>query len=139
MPDFCWAIPFTAKNNWQGDVLGLAVYPHPLAEQEVAKHFKHWFKDKSFLFARESKPVALYVFDEKNGEKVMDHSGRGNDLHIPPKMKILTKKILSFPWNRLKFNTEFFEDVMINLMGFIPLGFFLNATLIKAWKKFGET
>ncbi len=116
------------KNSWKGDVLGLAVYPHPLAEQEVAKHFKHWFKDKSLLFAIESKPVALYVFDERNDEKVIDHSGRGNDLHIPPKMKILTKKILAFPWNRLKFNTEFFEDVMINLMGFIPLGFFLNAT-----------
>jgi len=120
------------KHNWQGDVLGLAVYQHPLAEQEVAKHFKHWFKDKSLLFAIESKPVALYVFDEKHGEKVMDRAVGNFDVHIPSKMKVLNKKILSFSWSRLKFNTEFFEDVMINLIGFIPLGFFLNATFVKA-------
>ena len=119
------------KNSWKGDVLGLAVYRHSLFDRDVATHFKHWFKEGSFLFEKQYKPFMLYVFDEKNGQKVMDRSVGNIDFHIPSKMKILNKKMLSFSWNRLKFNTEFFEDVMINLMGFIPLGFFLNATFAK--------
>jgi VanZ family protein len=126
------------KNNWRGDVLGLAVYPHPLSEKEVANHFKHWLKNKSFLFARELKPVALWVFDENNGEKVMDRGGGNIDFNIPPKMKILTKKVLSFSWRRPRFNIEFFDDVVINLVGFIPLGFFLNATFSKVGSDFNR-
>jgi hypothetical protein len=119
------------KHDWQGDVLGLAVYPHPLAEQEVARHFKHWIIEKSFLFAKRYKSKILYVFDEKKGEKVMDRAGTNIDFLIPSKMTILNKKILSFSRIQLTFSTEFFEDVLINLMGFIPLGFFLNATFLK--------
>jgi hypothetical protein len=124
------------RHNWQGDVLGLAIYRHPLSEQDVRTHFKHWFKEGCFLFAKKYKPDMLYVFDEKNEEKVMDRAGGNIDFHIPSKMKILNKRTLSSPWSRLTFNTEFFEDVMINLMGFIPLGFFLNATFAKAGGSF---
>jgi hypothetical protein len=124
------------RHNWKGDVLGLAVYSYPLSAQDVAKHFKHWDKEKTFLFAKQYEPHMLYVFDEKKGERVMDRSGGNIDFHIPSKMKILDKKILSFSWSRLKFNTEFFEDVMINLVGFIPFGFFLSAAFAEAGKGF---
>jgi len=122
------------KNNWKGIVQGLGIYWHTLSRQDVTTHFKHWFKDGSFLFAKPYNPDMLYVFDEKNGETVMDRSGGNIDFHIPPNMKIFKKKILSFSWSSLTFSTEFFEDVMINLMGFIPLGFFLNITLTKTGK-----
>lgn len=115
------------RHNWKGDVLGLAVYPYPLSVQETAEHFKHWVKDGSFLFAEKYNPHVLYVFDEKKGERVMDRAGGTIDFHIPSKMKILEKEILSFSWSCLRFNQEFFEDVIINLMGFIPFGFFLSA------------
>lgn len=124
------------KHSWQGDVLGLAIFRYPLSEQETAMHFKNWLKDGNILFAKKYKPDMLYVFDEGNGEKVMDRAGGNIDFHIPSKMKILNKTILSSPWSRKTFNTEFFEDVMINLIGFIPLGFFLNATLAKAGEGF---
>jgi len=120
------------KNGWQGDVVGLTVYWHPLSEQDVETHFEHWFKDRSFLFSEKYKPDMLYVFDEKNGEVVMNRAGKNIDFHIPSKMKIFKNKILSFSWSSLTFNAEFFEDVMINLIGFIPLGFFLKATFVKA-------
>jgi hypothetical protein len=119
------------RHSWEGDVLGLAVYWHPLSEQDVEKHFKHWFKDGSFLFANKYEPALLYVFDEKKGERAIDHAGGNIDFQIPSKMKILNKKVLSFSWRRLTFNAEFFEDLIVNLMGFIPLGFFLNATFVK--------
>jgi len=115
------------KHNWNGDVLGLAVFRYPLSGQDAAAQFKQWFKDKSFLFAKKYQPDMLYVFDEKSGEKVIDHAGGNNDLHIPSKMKIFNKKILSFSSSGLTLNADF----VINLIGFIPLGFFLNATFAK--------
>ena len=124
------------RHGWKGDVLGLAVYRYPLSGQEAAAHFKRWVNDGSFLFAKKYKPYMLYVFDEKNADKVMDRAGGHIDFHIPSRMKILDKQILSFSWSRLSFNEEFFEDVMINLMGFIPFGFFLNAIFAKAGSGF---
>lgn len=115
------------RNDWNGDVLGLAVYWYPLSGQDAATQFRQWFKDKSFLFAQKYHPDMLYVFDEQSGEKVIDHAGGNIDFHIPSKMKILDKKILSFSLSGLTFNADF----MINLIGFIPLGFFLNATFAK--------
>jgi hypothetical protein len=124
------------RHNWKGDVMGLAIYRHPFSKHDVMTHFEHWFKDGSFLFAKQYKPDMLWVFDEKKGEKVIARAGGNVDFQIPSKMKILNKKILSFSWSRLNLNAEFFEDVMINLMGFIPLGFFLNATFAKAGEGF---
>ena len=120
------------RHHWMGDVMGLAVYRYPLSDQDVTMHFNHWLKDGNFLFAKKYKPDMLYVFDEKNGDKVMDRTGGNNDFHIPSIMKELKKTILAFPRNRPGFNIEFIEDVMINLVGFIPFGFFLNATFVKA-------
>jgi hypothetical protein len=124
------------KNSWKGDVLCLAIYPYTLSEQDASEHFKQWIRDGKLLFAKEYNPKILYLFNEKKGETVMDHGDGHFDLYIPAKMKILQKTILAFPWNRLKFNTEFFEDVMINLIGFIPLGFFLNITFAKVSSDF---
>jgi glycopeptide antibiotics resistance protein len=63
---------------------------------------------------------------------VLDHSGGGHDLKIPPKIPILDKKILSSNWNQLEFDLKSFQDIFINLVGFIPLGFMLAITFSKA-------
>jgi len=55
-------------------------------------------------------------------------------------MRILDKKILSLTWEELNFDSRFIQDIIINFAGFIPLGFVLIATFIKAggfFKKYG--
>ena len=54
------------------------------------------------------------------------------DLVIPSRMRILDKKILSLTWEELNFDSMFIQDIIINFAGFIPLGFVLIATFIKA-------
>ena len=128
------------KHSWKGDVYGVAFYRYILTDQDVAIHFDNWVKHRNFLFAMKYKPVVMYLFDEKEGRKVLDHGGGNYDLEIPSRMRILDKKILSLTWEELNFDSRFIQDIIINFAGFIPLGFVLIATFIKAGgflKKYG--
>jgi glycopeptide antibiotics resistance protein len=46
-------------------------------------------------------------------------------------MQILKRKILAPPRPGFEFNRTLIQDIIINLVGFIPFGFVLTATLIK--------
>ena len=124
------------RNSWKGDLYGLAFYRHILTDQNVKMHFDNWFKDKNFLFAQKHKTVVLYLFNEKGGKRVLDHGGGNYDLEIPSRMQILDKKILSLTWEQLNFDSGFIRDIIINFAGFIPLGFILIATFVKAGGSF---
>ena len=119
------------KHSWEGEVYGLAFYRDILSRKDVKMRFDNWFKDQKFLFARKLKPVVLYLFDEKEGSRVLDHGSGNYDLEIPSKMQILDKKVFYSTRDRLNFDSRFIRDVIINLIGFIPLGFLLNATFVK--------
>ena len=45
-------------------------------------------------------------------------------------MKILKREILVAPWHRIKLNRSSVQDIVINIFGFIPFGFFLAATFL---------
>ncbi len=44
-------------------------------------------------------------------------------------MRVLKKQILSIPWSHFEPNRGFFSDTIINLLGFVPLGFVLSIVL----------
>ena len=119
------------KQSWQGDIYGLAFYGYTLTARDIKHHFNQWFQDKNFSFAENDNPTALYLFDEKRGAMALDHSGGKHHLEIPARMRIFQTKILSSEWSGFKFNKSANEDNILNLLGFIPFGFILAATLIK--------
>lgn len=116
---------------WHGDIYGLAFYGYPLSAQDAAFHFDRWVQARNFSFANKEKPLVLYVFDENVGERALDHAGGNNPLKIPSKMHLLKKKILFPVRTPFKFGRSFYMDSILNLLGFIPLGFILTATLVK--------
>ena len=119
------------KQSWQGDVYGLAFYGYPLIAQNINLHFERWRKNRDFSFAKNDKPVALYYFDEKTGDRVIDHAEGKHPLEIPARMRIFKRRILSPEWSEFKLNKSMNEDNIMNLLGFIPLGFILAATMLK--------
>ena len=119
------------NNFWRGDIFGLACYGYELTSEQVELHFEKWSKERKFSFANQYKPSLLYLFDEKNGEMAIDHANGNHELKIPTRMHILEKRILIRPWIDLKLNKSFIQDFVINLVGFIPLGFILSATFIE--------
>ena len=118
------------RDSWLGDIYGLALYGYALTAQDVELHFKRWSRERNFAFAKKDAPKVLYVFDEKTGETAFDQAEGNYDLEIPSRMKILKREILVAPWYKARLNRSFVQDVIINIIGFIPFGFFLCATFI---------
>jgi len=119
------------KHSWNGEIYGLAFYDYPLNANETVFHTKRWHKDQNLSFTEKNKPAVLYLFDEKRGKRAFDHGEGKLHLEIPPRMHALEKIILSPPWIGLKLNRNCFIDIILNIIGFIPLGFVLSATLIE--------
>jgi len=119
------------KHSWNGEIYGLAFYDYPLNAHETVFHTKRWHKDHNLSFTEKGKPAVLYLFDEKRGKRAFDYGKGKLHLEIPPRMHALEKIILSPPWIRLELNRNFFIDIIVNIIGFIPLGFVLSATLIE--------
>jgi hypothetical protein len=119
------------NNFWRGDIFGLACYGHELTSEQVELHFDKWSKERKFSFAELENPFLLYFFDEKKGEMAIDHANGNHHLKIPKRIHILEKRILNLRWIGLELNKSFIKDLIINLVGFMPLGFILSATFIQ--------
>jgi len=119
------------KQPWHGDIYGLAFYGYTLTAHDAVLHFDRWVQVQNFSLANKDKAFVIYAFDEKVGERVFDLAGGNNHLKIPSRMHILKKKILFPARTAIKFDRIFYIDSIINLLGFIPLGFILSATFVK--------
>ncbi|RPJ09098.1 MAG: hypothetical protein EHM36_04660 [Deltaproteobacteria bacterium] len=112
---------------WHGNLYSLAVYGHSLTEEQVFRHYQGSVK-------KEGPPVekgglfALYLFDEHSGARANDGAGR-NPLLIPSGFEVLQKTILVPPWEDFRWTLSYMKDVMTNILGFVPFGFFLSAYL----------
>lgn len=118
------------RHAWTGALYGLARYERVLSAEAVERHFQRWRREGSFTFAASENPAGLYLFDEKRGTAVVDHSGEGNPLRIPHRMTILTKTFLSMPFADTGNRPSLLQDMLINIVGFVPMGFLLSALLV---------
>jgi hypothetical protein len=114
---------------WEGDLYGLAFYRSTLTNGDIAIHFNRWSEEHNFSFAKTDNPLVLFLFNEKEGEWANDHAEGNYPLNIPNKMKILERKILVPPWKDFRLDQNNIEDILLNVIGFVPLGFFLYAVL----------
>ena len=72
---------------------------------------------------------ALYSFRERSGRIIHNSIGPGPDLYIPRTFRVLHKKILAPPWEEFSPQLSYVWDILINIAGFIPFGFFFCAYL----------
>ncbi len=131
------------KNPWNGTFLGVAVYADMLTSQEIRDHVHAWQKRGQPLVSNEHaglqadkptslravKPIALYLFDKHSNDKIRDRARAHNDLLIPATFKPLRRTSLGMPERDQWFSRPNLKDVAINIIGFVPLGFFFPAWL----------
>lgn len=113
-------------NGWQGQVMGLAIYDRELTAAQVLQHYDLWVAKRQTEIRNES-PSALYLFHEGTGAMVRDQMNSGGDLHIPEHYFVLHPPFLRSPWDEFDPSWSYIKNVLINIGGFVPLGFFFCA------------
>lgn len=117
------------RHPWVGEIYGLAYYDQALPEPAIQDHFRQWSRERSFRFDPHQNPAGLYLFNEGQGREIGDHAGGQHDITIPDRMAILTKEILAAEFGDARYNRLLFQDMAINIAGFIPMGVLLAALL----------
>jgi VanZ like family/Concanavalin A-like lectin/glucanases superfamily len=117
----------TGTANWPGQLEGLAVYERELTAGEVSQHYADWTKNKQTDLAKSESVVALYFFNEGNGNVVRNQVDSATNLLIPTRFFVLHELFLEPFWLEFHWRWSYWKNVGINITGFIPLGFFFCA------------
>jgi hypothetical protein len=113
-------------DGWRGQIKGLAIYNRELTAAEVLQHYEAWTMNQQAEIKNDG-PVVLYLFNEGMGELVHDQMNSGTDLHIAQRYFVLNSPFLETPWDEFQPSWSYCKNVLINIGGFVPLGFFFYA------------
>jgi hypothetical protein len=116
-------------DSWSGQLLGLAIYDQKLTAAQVLQHYEAWTNNRWRDLAENEDNVARYFFDEHAGRVVYNHVGSGVDLYIPQRYMIVNQRFLQPFWEEFRTDWSYWKNVLINIGGFIPFGFFFCAYL----------
>lgn len=126
-----------ANTGWSGELRGLAIYNRELTGAEILRHYVTWTRKGKPDIANSEGNVWLYLFDEHRGRVVHNKAKlsagaeaaalQGPDLYIPDRYLVVAPVFLEPPWNEFQPSWSYLEDALINIAGFIPLGFFFQA------------
>jgi hypothetical protein len=108
------------KSSWTGSILALKVYERTLGEQEMARD-----RNGSTESASSEGLIAAFTFDKSRGTLIPDLSGNENSVTVPERITT-THNILAWPdWDVQK-RAALTKDMIVNVLGFVPLGFLLS-------------
>jgi hypothetical protein len=113
--------------NWPGQVKGLAMYDRDLSAAEVSQGFVDWTTGSMPDPAKSAGLVARYLFDERRGNVVHNQVDSATNLLIPEHFFVLHQQFLEKPWDEFHPGWSYWKNVCVNVVGFIPLGFFFYA------------
>jgi VanZ family protein len=113
--------------GWRGQLRGLALYGQSLTPDQIRRHYKTWTQQGRPDLAGDEGAVALYLFNEGSGNVVHNEVAGGIDLYIPPRYALIHQIFLRPFWQEYRARWSYVKDIAINIVGFMPLGFFFYA------------
>jgi VanZ like family/Concanavalin A-like lectin/glucanases superfamily len=114
----------STSNNWMGQLKTLALYDRELTAGEVSRHFADRTRGELPNLAGSEGVFASYLLNEGNGSVVHNQVDSSPNLLIPERYFVVDKLFLQRPWTEFRFRWSYGENVLINIAGFVPLGFF---------------
>lgn len=114
----------TVDYGWRGQLRGLALYGQELTPDEVRRHYETWTMEGHPELSDREHVFALYLFDERSGNVVHNGVAGGIDLFIPARYVLVHQIFLEPFWREYKPRWSYVKDILINILGLIPLGFF---------------
>jgi VanZ family protein len=118
--------PF-GKSNWSGKLKGLALYQQELTPEEVRRHYQTWTSQGRPSLMGNERAIGVYLFNEGTGDVVHNAVRPGIDLYIPARFTLLHEQFLEPFWQEFRPSPSYWKDILVNIVGFIPLGFFFFA------------
>jgi hypothetical protein len=119
----------TTAYSWSGQLKGLAIYDRELSTSEVSQSSADWTEGSHLDSVKRDGAAARYLFDEGNGNVVRNQVDESTDLLIPERFFVLHPQFLERPWDEYRPGWRYWKNIAINVVGFIPLGFFFYAYL----------
>jgi len=117
------------SNSWSGQLRALAIYKSELNATQVAQHYEEWTRKGKPTVADDERALALYLFDERAGKVIHNQVRSGVDLYIPERYVVVHQTLLEPPWSEFHAQKGYLENALINIGGFVPLGFSVYAYL----------
>ena len=115
----------SGQDPWTGEITSLSILPMALSPQERVP--------------LGPEPAIRYRFTEGRGTICRNEGSPGHDLVIPTRFRAPFKGVLAPTWKLERWNLEFWEDVVVNVFGFVPFGFVLFAWIRKSRPTAGFT
>ncbi len=115
------------KTGWPGQLKGLALYQQELAPAEVFRHYQSWTTQGRPELSENERAIGVYLFNERAGNVVHNDIRSGIDLYIPKRFTLLHQLFLEPFWKEFRPSPSYWKDILVNIVGFIPLGFFFCA------------
>ena len=109
--------------SWGGDLRGLAIYPRELSAERVKKNYEVWSSGAGFPADVAATATALYLFEEGTGSVTRSSVVGAPDLVIPATLKTLRPILLRPFWKEYEVGWEYWADVLVNILAFVPFGF----------------
>jgi VanZ family protein len=114
-------------NGWSGALRGLAFYGQEISPAQVLHHYETWIEKGRPDVSENERAVALYLFDERAGRVIHNQVPSGTNLYIPDRYLVLDQALLRPFWEEFRPTWSYWVDVLINIAGFVPLGFLFCA------------
>jgi VanZ family protein len=126
----------TGQSYWPGEVLGMAVYHRAFSPDEVMDNYLSWLHNDPYSIKKEKSLVGLYLFYEREGKIIHNIVNPDDTLTIPDIFKPVRRVILSFSGREnSKWNLSMLQDIAINIIGFMPVGFFFCMLFLNQTKR----
>ena len=118
-----------SNDTWSGQILGLAIQRQGLTPSQILADHKNWLTTRRPINVG-GDGAALYLFDERRGARVENKLDPSTGLDIADNFFILHPAFLELPWNEYRPTRGYWQDVALNVAGFVPWGlcvfFFLS-------------
>jgi len=110
---------------WLGEIHGLAIYSKELTPAEVSRHYAEWTSARPIKLGVEGGTIARYTFSERAGREIHNGVVAGPNLQIPATFNVPHKPMLRSAVKEFDRSRKYFNDIILNIAGFIPLGIIL--------------
>ena len=114
-------------SSWRGTIAGFALHSVSLKEETLQRHLELWSRDQGFAGNDYRSAELSYPLTERTHGRAADRSANRIDLLFPPETTLVSPKFFTFEIDSFTRNDR--TDMVVNLYGLIPFGFFLVALL----------